>query len=124
MTNSVKEFIEDNIDDIEKQDWETVFKNWYTDGDDYYFDDLIQTFRQANIDVFEEAKAARANVLQSESKIIFSNLSQMFNMITFYMVYEELNSLLGFERQEFVKVLTPSARAVGLVRCSEGWKRT
>lgn len=124
MTNSVKEFIEHNIDYIEKQDWETVFKNWYTDGDDYYFDDLIQTFRQANIDVIEESKAARANVLQSESKIIFSNLSQMFNMITFYMVYEELNSLLGFEGQEFIKVLTPSARAVGLVRCSEGWKRT
>ena len=124
MTNSVKEFIEHNIDYIEKQDWETVFKKWYTDGDDYYFDDLIQTFRQANIDVIEESKAARANVLQSESKIIFSNLSQMFNMITFYMVYEELNSLLGFEGQEFIKVLTPSARAVGLVRCSEGWKRT
>ena len=123
MTETVKYFIEYNIDYIDKHDWEAVFRNWYIYNEDRYFDDFIATLEQADIDVIEESRVARANVLQGVSKIIFSNLSQMYKMITFDMVYEVLNSLLGFEGLEFIRVLTPSARAIGLVRCSEGWRK-
>lgn len=123
MIQAVKEFIEYNIDYIDKHDWETVFKNWYIYDKDYYFDDFIEILEQADIDVIAESRVARADVLQGVSKIIFSNLSQMYKMITFDMIFEELNSLLGFEGQEFIEVLTPSARAAGLVRYSEGWRK-
>ena len=123
MVEDVKEFIEYNIDYIDKHDWETVFKNWYIYDKDYYFDDFIGVLEQANIDVIEESRVARTNVLQGISKIIFSNLSQMYKLITFDMVYEKLNSLLGFDGQEFIRVLTPSAKSVGLVRCPEGWRK-
>lgn len=123
MVQAVKEFIEHNINHIDKQDWETVFKNWYIYDKDYYFDDFIRVLEQADIDVIEESRMARTNVLQGVSKIIFSNLSQLYTMITFNMIFEELNSLLGFEGQEFIKVLTPSAKSVGLMRCSDGWRK-
>ena len=123
LLEPVKYFIEDNIEYIDKHDWKTVFKNWYIYDKEYCFDDFIEALEQAGIDVIEESRAARVYVLQGVSKVIFSNLSQMYKMITFDMMFEELNSLLGFEGQEFIRVLTPSARAIGLVRCSEGWRK-
>ena len=45
MIQAVKEFIEYNIDLIEKQNWEEVFKNWYLYNTDYYFEDVMDVLK-------------------------------------------------------------------------------
>ena len=83
MNKAIKEFIEYNIEYIDKHDWETVFKNWYIYRKDYYFDDFIEILEQADIDVWKESYEARANILQNIARIVFTNLSSSGVTVTF-----------------------------------------
>ena len=123
MVQAVKEFIEHNIDYIEKQDWETVFKNWYIYNKDYYFDDFIDILEQADIDVWDESYEARAKILQNIAKNVFTNLSSRMMTVTFEDMGTELSSLMGFEGQELVEVLNIAAKSIGLIKTDTGWKR-
>ena len=123
MNQHIKHFIEYNIDDIDKHDWESVFKNWYIYNKDYYFDDFINTLEQADIDVWEESYEARAKILQSIAKNVFTNLSSRGATVTFEDMGTELSSLMGFEGQELVNILNMAANSVGLVKTDKGWKR-
>lgn len=121
MTQAVKEFIEYNIDYIEKDDWETVFKNWYIYNKDYYFNDFIDILEQAGIDVWEESYEIRAKVLKNIAKNVFTNLSSRGVTVTFQDIGSELNSLMGFEGQELVEVLDLAAKSIGLIKTDTGW---
>lgn len=123
MTKGVKEFIEYNIDYIEKDDWETVFKNWYIYNKDYYFDDFIHTLEQAGIDVWEESYEVRANILKNIAKNVFTNLSSRNVTVTFQDLGSELNSLMGLEGQELIEVLDVAAKSIGLIKTDKGWHR-
>ena len=123
MVEDVKEFIEYNIDYIDKHDWETVFKNWYIYDKDYYFDDFIGVLEQADIDVLEESYEVRAKILQNIAKIIFTNLSSRRVTVTFGDMGTELNSLMGFEGQELVDVLNIAAKSIGLIKTDKGWRK-
>lgn len=123
MVQAVKEFIEYNIDYIDKHDWETVFKNWYIYNKDYYFDDFIDILEQADIAVWEESYEIRTKILQNIARNIFTNLSSQGVTVTFQDMGSELSSLMGFEGQELIDVLTLAANSVGLVKSDKGWKR-
>lgn len=123
MNKSVKEFIEYNIDYIDKHDWETVFKNWYIYKKDYYFDDFINVLEQADIAVWEESYEVRSKILQNIAKNIFTNLSSDGFTVTFQEMGTELSSLMGFEGQELVEVLNIAANSVGLVKTDRGWRK-
>ena len=123
MNKAIKEFIEYNIEYIDKHDWETVFKNWYIYRKDYYFDDFIEILEQADIDVWKESYEARANILQNIARIVFTNLSSSGVTVTFEDMGTELSSLMGFEGQELVNVLNVAANSVGLIKTDKGWKK-
>ena len=123
MVQAVKEFIEYNIDYIDKHDWETVFKNWYIYNKDYYFDDFMKILKQADIDVWKESYEARAKILQNIARAVFTNLSLRRATVTFEDMGTELSSLMGFEGQELVDVLNIAANSVGLIKTDKGWKR-
>lgn len=123
MVEAVKLFIEHNIDYIEENDWETFFKNWYIYNKDYYFEDLIEIFEQAGIDVWEESYEARAKILRNIAKNVFTNLSSRRATVTFQDIGSELSSLMGFEGQELVEVLNIAAKSVGLIKTDKGWER-
>ena len=124
MVQAVKEFIEYNIDYIDKHDWDTVFKNWYIYNRDYYFDDFIEILEQADIDVWKESYEVRAKILQNIARAVFTNLSSSGVTVTFEDMGTELSSLMGFEGQELIDVLSLAANSVGLVKTDNGWKRT
>ena len=123
MIQAVKEFIEHNIDSIDKHDWETVFKSWYLYRKDYYFDDFIEILEQAGIDVLEESYEVRAEILQNIASAIFTNLSSKGMTVTFQDMSRELSSWMGFEGQELVEVLNIAAKSIGLIKTDKGWKR-
>lgn len=123
MLQAVKDFIEHNIDYIDKHDWETVFKNWYIYKRDYYFDDFIEILEQADIDVWKESYEARAKILQNIAQAVFTNLSSSGVTVTFEDMGTELSSLMGFEGQELINVLNMAANSVGLIKTDKGWKR-
>lgn len=123
MIQAVKEFIEYNIDYIDKHDWETVFKNWYIYKKDYYLEDFIEILEQADIDVWKESYEARAEILQNIAKSVFTNLSSSGVTVTFQDMGTELSSLMGFEGQELVDVLNIAAKSIGLIKTDKGWKR-
>ena len=123
MVEDVKEFIEYNIDYIDKHDWETVFKNWYIYDKDYYFDDFIGVLEQADIDVLEESYEVRAKILQNIAKNVFTNLSSRRVTVTFGDMGTELNSFMGSDGQELVDVLNIAAKSIGLIKTDKGWKR-
>lgn len=123
MIQAVKYFIEYNIDDIDKHDWETVFKNWYIYNKDYYFDDFIEILEQAGIAVWKESYEARAKILQNIAKNVFTNLSSRGSTVTFQDMGTELSSLMGFEGQELIDVLNTAAKSIGLIKTDKGWKR-
>ena len=123
MVEHIKYFIENNIDYIDKHDWETVFKNWYIYNKDYYFDDFIDILEQAGIDFREESYEVRASSLQKIAEVQFYTLSLRQNVVTFEDIGTVLNSLMGFEGQELVEVLTAAAKSVGLIKTDKGWKK-
>jgi hypothetical protein len=121
MTKDVKEFIEYNIDYIEKDDWKTVFKNWYIYNKDYYFDDFMDTLEQAGIDVWKESYEVRAKILQQIAKNVFTNLSSRGVIVTFHDIGSELSSLMGFKGQELVHILDMAANSIGMIKTDKGW---
>ena len=123
MIEAVKYFIEHNIDYIDKHDWETVLKNWYIYDKDYYFDDFIDILEQAGIDVWEESYEVRVSILQEIAEVQFYTLSLRQNVVTFEDIGTVLNSLMGFEGQQLVEVLTAAADSVGLIKTDKGWER-
>ena len=123
MIEAVKYFIEHNIDYIDKHDWETVLKNWYIYDKDYYFDDFIDILEQSGIDVWEESYEVRVSILQEIAEVQLYTLSLRQNVVTFEDIGTVLNSLMGFEGQQLVEVLTAAADSVGLIKTDKGWER-
>lgn len=121
MIEAVKDFIEHNIDLIDKHDWREVFLNWYAYGKDYYFDELIETFEEAGIDVWKESYEVRARLLGDIAQMRFLHLITIYRIVTFEKISEELSSLLGFEGQELINILDKAAVSANLIRSDKGW---
>ena len=121
MTQAIKEFIEHNIDHIDKHDWKEVFLNWYAYNKNYYFDEFIETLEEAGIDVWKESYAARARLLGDLAQMRFSHLIRLYKTVTFEKICEELSSLLGFEGQELIDILNRAAISANLIKGKNGW---
>ena len=121
MVQAVKEFIEHNIELIDKHDWKEVFLNWYAYNKDYYFDEFIETLEQAGINVWEESYRARARLLGDIAQMRFLHLITLYRTVTFEQIGQELSSLLGFEGQELIDILNRAAASANLIRSNTGW---
>ena len=121
MIQAVKEFIEHNIDSIDKHDWKEVFLNWYAYNKDYYFDEFIETLEEAGIDVWKESYEARARLLGDLAQMRFLHLITLYRTVTFEQIGQELSSLLGFEGQELIDILNRAAISANLIKSDKGW---
>ena len=123
MTQAVKEFIEYNIDVIEKSNWDELFLNWYAYRKDYYFDDMMEVLEVAIPNIWTLTWEARANMLRELATHVFANLSMRNKRVTSENITSELNSLFGFEGQDLIDVLDQAAIQAGLHKATNGWFR-
>ena len=123
MLKPVKEFIEYNIDIIEKEDWNELFLNWYAYRHDYYFDDMMEALETAFPNIWKITQEARATILENVTISGFSNLSYKSKRVTFENITQKLNSLFGFEGQDLIDVLDQAAKQAGLYKATNGWFR-
>ena len=123
MIQAVKDFIEYNIEVIEKEDWNDLFLNWYAYRNDYYFDDMMEVLEVAIPNIWTLTWEARANILRELATHVFTNLSNRNKRVTFETIAQELNSLFGFEGQDLIDVLDQAAKQAGLHRATNGWFR-
>ena len=123
MNKFVKEFIEYNIDTIEKENWNELFLNWYAYRNDYYFDDMMEVLEVAIPNIWRLTWEARASVLENVAICVFTNLSYRCKRVTLEMMTAELTSVFGFEGQDLIDVLDQAAKQAGLHKATNGWFR-
>lgn len=70
MTDNVKQFIEENITTIEKQDWQKLFDDWYFSysmidvNQDYkQLQELFDIFKESGINLEKESELARQSLI-------------------------------------------------------------
>ena len=116
MTQRVKEFIEDYIDEIELGRWEEVFDGWYSSTfeysweDDYQISELFSTLSIINV-TKDSTVDARTNVISHYlqeiiEKIQDANYNRVDNWILKWdAILPKLNSTLGFSDKELYDIL-------------------
>ena len=117
MTPRVKEFIEDHIEDIEKNNWTIVFDSWYreTSSDDFW-DDVKQISELfsvlSTISVTKDSTTdARTDVISSYLHEIIENIQDAnYNRVNNWIlkwdaILPKLNSALGFSDKELYDIL-------------------
>ena len=121
MTQAIKEFIEHNIDYIDKHDWRKLFLNWYAYNKNYYFDEFIETLEEAGIDVWKESYEARARLLGDLAQMRFLHLITLYKTVTFEQIGQDMLSLLGFDGQVLIDILNRASASANLIRSDKGW---
>ena len=116
MTQRVKEFIEDYIDEIELGRWEEVFDGWYSSTFEYSWEDddqiseLFSTLSIINV-TKDSTVDARTDVISHYlqeiiEKIQDANYNRVDNWILKWdAILPKLNSKLGFSDKELYDIL-------------------
>lgn len=116
MTQRVKKFIEDYIDEIELGRWEEVFDGWYSSTFEYSWEDddqiseLFSTLSIINV-TKDSTVDARTNVISHYlqeiiEKIQDANYNRVDNWILKWdAILPKLNSTLGFSDKELYDIL-------------------
>ena len=117
MTQRVKEFIEDYIDEIELGRWEEVFDGWYqeTDVDEFWEDDeqfneFLNILDVLNVDA-QKLKDARAAIIEKYTEDIVNTIQHNnYNRIDSWSIYwsdviMKLESLLGFSQEDIFALI-------------------
>ena len=116
MTQRVKKFIEDYIDEIELGRWEEVFDAWYSSTFEYSWEDddqiseLFSTLSIINV-TKDSTVDARTNVISQYlqeimEKIQDANYNRVDNWILKWnAILPKLNSTLGFSDKELYDIL-------------------
>ena len=117
MTQRVKEFIEDYIDEIELGRWEEVFDGWYQEADvDKFLDDVEQFNEFLKIlDVLnvntQKLRDARAAIIEKYTEDIVNTIQHNnYNRIDSWNIYwsdviMKLESLLGFSQEDILALI-------------------
>ena len=116
MTQRVKKFIEDYIDEIELGRWEEVFDGWYSSTFEYSWEDddqiseLFSTLSIINV-TKDSTVDARTDVISHYlqeiiEKIQDANYNRVDNWILKWdAILPKLNSTLGFSDKELYDIL-------------------
>ena len=116
MTDSVKEFIESNIDDIEDADWSTVIESWYEYASsdffcsDDYFVEFAETLQTAGIDFMRLTETARKEFMSNiVDQILHDELESMSfrgkDEVKKSDILLNIDCDLGFTEQELDKIM-------------------
>ena len=122
LPESVKRFIELNIDFIEQDKWYEVFVNWYTNGNDYYLFEFFEALKEAGINIDDYADVRKV-VLEQMSKYIFEDKLTSSNRITKSDAEKALASDLGLAHDDIMEIFDKVARAMRLAKAINGWYR-
>lgn len=105
MTPKVKRFIEKHIDDIDAEDWRSVFLSWYlyygdyVDIDEQNIKELFEVLSQAYEHVKNDSFRIRAEIITEamEDYINIAVNNPKNKVVTFSGVVSSLNSRLGIQ---------------------------
>lgn len=126
MTEFIQKFIEKNIDQIEDNEWDKVFLNWYVDSEEIWpdhiqFEEFINILESADIkpDMF-----SRYDVLFDEIVWILQNamkdvaLSYSKSASDYHIgrltIINNLNSKLGYTTEEVLKIMDEAAKSLNM----------
>ena len=117
MTQRVKEFVEDYIDEIELGRWEEVFDGWYQETgadefweDDEQFNELLKILNVLNVNT-QKLRDARATIIEKYTEDIVNNIQHNnYNRVDSWNIYwsnvlMKLNSLLGFSQEDIFALI-------------------
>ena len=117
MTQRVKEFIENYIDEIDLGRWEEVFDGWYqeTNGDKFWegyeqFNEFLKALDVLNVDT-QKLMDARAAVIEKYTEDIVNNIQHNnYNRVGSWSIYwndviVELKSVLGFSQEDIFSLI-------------------
>ena len=121
MTNHVKNFIEENIESIEQEDWYTVFYSWYQHWGskdvklDYSrLDELmICLSRVMDKDIEEETKDVREQLVTEFIEHKLHMLAVYKSDLTIVQMLTWLKSDLGLRLHELTDIVILAAEAEG-----------
>lgn len=119
MNEQIKEFIEDHIDKIDNEEWDTLFESWYVEctfdsiaDDDLLITEFFEVMRQAGIPQLKERSVKeRTEVIKCHlDNVIQDRWGKYYSRIdTWNMYYSDivtdLYSWLGFTREELYEIL-------------------
>ena len=120
MTDIIKDFIEENIDIIDDQNWDQVIETFYKrlsfyfDIGDEDFNELAQIFQTAGIDFMTLSENVRKEFMYNlVDKILHDELKSMFlrgkDEVKKSDILLNIDCNLGFTEQELDKIMEDAA---------------
>lgn len=127
MTDHVKRFIEENIELIEKEDWEKLFHDWYfryfimdVNVDYKQLQELFEIFRDSGINLAKESETARQSLIV---KYMHEYIEEMQfrgeETVTWAEAVNSLHSMLGVNLLDTKKLFRSVCDANGLERTDD-----
>lgn len=124
MTNRIKDFIEENIREIEKEDWYGVFFSWYIHWATYdvakdaslineLFDVLDKAFDNVILDSLDARKIIVQDAMEEYINARVSNPHS--NNISFTATIDAINSHLNLGVNTLVNVFKDAAKSCGFI---------
>ena len=125
MTHVIKEFIEENIERIETNQWFLLFLNWYKNPhkqfpDTNEWDELIEVLQHVDKNILETTKTQREGVIITITRGTIDDIKRNQDMwtrgkqITLNFLLMDLYSLLGLSQQEILQCINQAAHSEGL----------
>ena len=116
MTNTVKDFIETYIDNIENQDWDNIIESWYENCSDLFFTadedfkEFAQVLQTAGIDFMSETEKTRTEFMSNLiDQILHDELESMSfrgsDKVKKSDIILHIDCDLGFTEQELDKIM-------------------
>ena len=124
MTAHIKQFIEENIKEIENEDWYGVFFSWYLHWSTYnlvkdkaFINELFGVLKKAFDNVMFDSLDARTIIIQDamEEYINARANNPNANNISFTAVCNVLNSRLDLEADTLLKIFKDAAKQCGFI---------
>ena len=124
MTTHIKKFIEENIREIENEDWYGVFFSWYLHWgtfdlrrDKQLLSELFGVLKKAFDNVMFDSLDARMIIIQDamEEYINARASNPNSNNVSFTAVTNVLNSRLHLEADTLLKIFKDAAKSCGFI---------
>ena len=115
MNLCVKKFIESNIEQIEKNDWKTVFDCWYADADydfsmlDQDFLELLEILSVIEPDILQKTQSVRESIIYDSMYDVFEELLSKSLFVYKHDLKHYLASHLGFSDSEIDDIIATVA---------------
>lgn len=125
MTLLIKEFVETNIENIERDKWFLVFMNWYDNPhkefpDTTEWNELIEVLQCIDKNILETTKNHREGVIITITRGTIDEIKRNQDMwangkkITLNFLLSDLYSTLGLSADEIIDCINQAAEAEGL----------